>query len=96
MATRTGLDSLAALECPEVDAMTACSESRSNDAARSPRDRFLRGFVAGGLGVALLAAVFRAWTSGPDAAGTPGMTDPSPVFVPVLMRELGNSPRGVS
>ena len=22
--------------------------------------------------------------------------DPSPVFVPVLMRELGNSPRGVS
>jgi hypothetical protein len=25
-----------------------------------------------------------------------GLTDPSPVFVPVLMRELGNSPRGVS
>lgn len=23
-------------------------------------------------------------------------TDPCPVFVPVLMRELGNSPRGVS
>jgi len=31
-----------------------------------------------------------------SVVGSGTATDPSPVFVPVLMRGLGNSPRGVS
>lgn len=53
--------------------------SLSNDVARAPGGRFLRGFVAGALVVAMLAAVLRSSMIAPEAAGRPEEASPPDV-----------------